>query len=154
MSPFRSPKRDRGADVDATVVSRLLDAKATVPFRATPIPPPDCSLEEIFESARNMTVNTAVFDATGHPSISVPCGMADDLPIGMMITGRHFDDLTVLQVADAVEKSGDWQGFWSPLPAVRARGLEAMREASWQTGGVPVRFGAVRGTRRAAIRPR
>ena len=28
-----------------------------------------------------------------------------------MITGRHFDDLTVLQVADAVEKSGDWKGF-------------------------------------------
>ena len=37
--------------------------------------------------------------------------MADDLPIGMMITGRHFDDLSVLQVADAVEKSGDWRGF-------------------------------------------
>ena len=83
----------------------------TVPFRATPIPPPDCSLEETIEFALNMSNNTAQFDATGHPSISVPCGMEDDLPIGMMITGRHFDDLTVLQVADAVEKSGDWKGF-------------------------------------------
>ena len=37
--------------------------------------------------------------------------MEDDLPIGMMITGRHFGDLTVLQVAGAVEKSGDWKGL-------------------------------------------
>ena len=83
----------------------------TVPFRATPIPPPDCSLEETIESGAGISNNTAQFDVTGHPSISVPCGMADDLPIGMMITGRHFDDLSVLQVADAVEKSGDWRGF-------------------------------------------
>ena len=83
----------------------------TVPFRATPIPPPDCPLEEYLERALNMSNNTSQFDATGHPSISVPCGMEDDLPIGMMITGRHFDDLTVLRVADAVEKSRDWKGF-------------------------------------------
>ena len=83
----------------------------TVPFRATPIPPPDCSLEEYVSVAINMSNNTAQFDVTGHPSISVPCGMEDDLPIGMMITGRHFDDLTVLRVADAVERSGDWRGF-------------------------------------------
>ncbi|MDE0008709.1 MAG: amidase family protein, partial [Gammaproteobacteria bacterium] len=68
----------------------------------------DCSIEDTMNYALNMTNNTAQFDATGHPSISVPCGMEDDLPIGMMITGRHFDDLTVLKVADAVEKSGDW----------------------------------------------
>ena len=83
----------------------------TVPFRATPLPPPDCSIEENVNAAQNMSNNTAQFDVTGHPSISVPCGMEDDLPIGMMITGRHFDDLTVLKVADAVERSGDWKGF-------------------------------------------
>ena len=83
----------------------------TIPFRATPIPPPDCSIEETMNYALNMTNNTAQFNATGHPSISVPCAMEDDLPIGMMITGRHFDDLTVLQVADAVEKSGDWKSW-------------------------------------------
>ncbi len=83
----------------------------TVPFRATPIPPPNYSLEETIQSTNNMTVNTAQFDATGHPLISVPCGMEEDLPIGMMITGQHFDDLSLLQVADAVEKSGNWRSF-------------------------------------------
>ena len=60
----------------------------TVPFRATPIPPPDCPLGEYLERALNMSNNTSQFDATGHPSISVPCGMEDNLPTGMMITGR------------------------------------------------------------------
>ena len=83
----------------------------TVPFRATPIPPPDCPLDDYIRFALNMSSNTSQFDVTGHPSVSVPCGIEDDLPIGMMITGRHFDDLTVLQVADAVEKSGDWKRF-------------------------------------------
>ena len=83
----------------------------TVPFRATPIPPPDCPLDDYLRYALNMSSNTSQFDVTGHPSVSVPCGMEDDLPIGMMITGRRFDDLTVLQVADAVEKSGDWKSF-------------------------------------------
>jgi amidase len=92
------------ADYDALVMP-------TIPFRATPIPPPDCSIEDCMGFALNMTNNTAQFNATGHPSISVPCGMEDDLPIGMMITGRHFDDFTVLQIADAVEKSGDWKSF-------------------------------------------
>ncbi len=59
--------------------------------------------------ALHMINNTPQFNATGHPAISVPCGMADDLPIGMMVVSKHFDDLTVLQVADAFEKVGDWQ---------------------------------------------
>ena len=83
----------------------------TIPFRATPLPPPDCSIIDTMTYALNMTNNTAQFDVTGHPSISVPCGIEDDLPIGLMLVGRHFDDLTVLRVADAVEKSGDWMSF-------------------------------------------
>ena len=83
----------------------------TIPFRATPLPPPDCSIIDTMTYALNMTNNTAQFNVTGHPSISVPCGIEDDLPIGLMLVGRHFDDLTVLRVADAVEKSGDWMSF-------------------------------------------
>ena len=59
--------------------------------------------------ALSMINNTPQFNLTGHPAISVPCGVSDDLPIGCQIVGRHFDDLTVLKVADALEKSADWQ---------------------------------------------
>ena len=41
-----------------------------------------------------MIHNTGQFDVTGHPAISVPCGMEDDLPIGLQLVGRHLDEAT------------------------------------------------------------
>ena len=81
----------------------------TVPFRATPLPAEDCSIEDYVAFGLNMIHNTGQFDVTGHPAISVPCGMADGLPIGMMMVGKYFDDKTVIRVADAFEKIGDWR---------------------------------------------
>ena len=56
-----------------------------------------------------MLTNTAPFDITGHPGLSVPCGMSDGLPIGLMLIGRHFDDATLLQLGYAYEQSVDWR---------------------------------------------
>lgn len=83
----------------------------TIPFQATVMPSPDCSIIENMSHALNMTNNTCQFNVTGHPAISVPCGMEGGLPVGCMLIGRHFDDLTVLQVADTLEKSGNWKSF-------------------------------------------
>jgi amidase len=81
----------------------------TMPFRATPIPPPDCSIDDYMYYSQSVINNTCQTDVTGHPAMSVPCGMAEDLPIGMMITGRHFDDFLVIAAAAAFEQTGDWQ---------------------------------------------
>ena len=86
-----------------------LIAMPTVPFRATPLPAPDCSIEDYVAFGLNMIHNTGQFDVTGHPAISVPCGMEEDLPIGLMLVGRHFEDLTVIRTADAVERIADWR---------------------------------------------
>jgi amidase len=51
--------------------------------------------------ALNMVRNTAAFDLTGHPSISVPCKDVPDRPIGLMLTGRAFRDDVVLRCAHA-----------------------------------------------------
>ena len=83
----------------------------TIPFQATEMPSPDCSIIENMSHALNMTNNTCQFNVTGHPAISVPCGMEGGLPVGCMLIGRHFDDLTVLQVAHTLEKSGNWKSF-------------------------------------------
>ena len=56
-----------------------------------------------------MPGNTCQGDVTGHPSMSVPCGMADGLPIGMMITGRHFEDSQVISAAAAFESVSQWR---------------------------------------------
>ena len=42
-----------------------------------------------------MIGNTAPFDVTGHPAMSVPCGMSDGLPVGLMLIGKHFDEATI-----------------------------------------------------------
>lgn len=39
----------------------------------------------------------------GIPAISIPCGMADGLPIGLQIIGKAFDESTVLRSAHAFE---------------------------------------------------
>ena len=56
-----------------------------------------------------MLTNTAPFDITGHPGLSVPCGISDGLPIGLMLIGRHFDDATLLKLGYAYEQSIDWR---------------------------------------------
>ncbi|MEO0543995.1 MAG: amidase [Pseudomonadota bacterium] len=53
--------------------------------------------------------NTFPFDITSHPAISVPCGMSDGLPVGMMLVGRHFEESTLYQLAGAFEQSADWK---------------------------------------------
>lgn len=51
----------------------------------------------------------------GVPAISVPCGMADGLPVGLQIIGKHFDETTVLRAAHAYESQ---TGFHSLRPAL------------------------------------
>lgn len=94
---------------DEVLASYDILAMPTVPCRATPIPPPEITPQESVAFAMQMINNTCQFGVTGHPAISVPCGMAEDLPIGLMLVGRHLDELTVLRVADAFEQVGDWQ---------------------------------------------
>ena len=47
----------------------------------------------------------------GLPAISVPCGFTpDNLPIGLQLTGRAWDEVTLLQMADAFERATEWNG--------------------------------------------
>ena len=55
-----------------------------------------------------MLPNTAPFDVTGHPAMSVPCALSNGLPVGMMLVGRRFDEATVLRAAHAFEQSGQY----------------------------------------------
>jgi len=52
----------------------------------------------------------------GLPAISVPCGFtADRLPIGLQLTGRRFDEATLLRVADAYERDTEWSKQVPPI---------------------------------------
>jgi aspartyl-tRNA(Asn)/glutamyl-tRNA(Gln) amidotransferase subunit A len=53
-------------------------------------------------------VFTVSANLAGLPAISVPCGFSDQLPIGLQLTGRLFDESTLLRVADAYQRVTDW----------------------------------------------
>jgi aspartyl-tRNA(Asn)/glutamyl-tRNA(Gln) amidotransferase subunit A len=48
---------------------------------------------------------TVPINLAGVPAISVPCGFAGGLPIGLQIMGRHFGEGTVLKAAQAFEEA-------------------------------------------------
>jgi aspartyl-tRNA(Asn)/glutamyl-tRNA(Gln) amidotransferase subunit A len=61
-------------------------------------------------SPASWTLFTFVFNMTGHPAASIPCGWSSErLPIGMQIVGKRFADLTVLQVSKVFEEIAPWQ---------------------------------------------
>ena len=76
----------------------------TTPQTAHKIPAsPEEDRTEHIVQALNMVRNTAAFDLTGHPSISVPVKGVTGLPVGLMLTGAQFDDATVMRAAHAYE---------------------------------------------------
>jgi len=51
-------------------------------------------------------IYTVTADLAGIPGISVPCGETHEkLPIGLQILGKHFDEGTVLRIANAYEQA-------------------------------------------------
>src|ERR1700736_6093851 len=80
----------------------------TLPMKATPLPPPDAPRELYIQRAFEMVPNTAPFNATGHPAMTLPCGMSDGLPIGLMLIGKYYDEPTIYRAAAAFEGAGDW----------------------------------------------
>jgi len=81
----------------------------TVPIRASKLPEPGCAMSESLTRAFEMLANTAPFDVSGHPAMSLPCGIAEDLPIGLQLVGRRFDEATIYRCAYAYEQSSDWR---------------------------------------------
>jgi amidase len=83
----------------------------TLPMTAPPLPASDAPLALYVQRAFEMVTNTAPFDATGHPSMSIPCGISNGLPVGVMLTAKHYDESTIYRAAAAFEKSGDWRAM-------------------------------------------
>ena len=70
----------------------------------------DATRREILHRAGTMLANIAPFNVTGHPAISLPCGVTnEDLPIGMMFVGTHFEDDRLLDVSYVFEENTDWR---------------------------------------------
>ncbi|KAK2009507.1 amidase [Colletotrichum eremochloae] len=69
-----------------------------------------------FEPTIGLTTNTAVFNVTGHPAMSIPVGFLpakDDpqvlLPVGMQVVGGLWQEKKVLNVGYAWETNFEWK---------------------------------------------
>jgi aspartyl-tRNA(Asn)/glutamyl-tRNA(Gln) amidotransferase subunit A len=61
-------------------------------------------------------VFTVSANLAGLPAVSIPCGFtSEQLPVGLQLTGRRFDEATVLRVADAYERETAWANQHPPI---------------------------------------
>ncbi len=60
-------------------------------------------------------VFTVTCNIAGIPGMSLPCGFADGLPIGMQILGPNFSEAGMLRLARMYEKAHDWHTRRPPV---------------------------------------
>lgn len=70
----------------------------TVPMRATPLPPASAPPSELIRLGLGASRNTAPFNLTGHPAITLPCATTG-LPVGAMLIARHGADDLLIRLA-------------------------------------------------------
>jgi aspartyl-tRNA(Asn)/glutamyl-tRNA(Gln) amidotransferase subunit A len=98
-----------------TAVDQALSNCDALVLPTLPIPPPQIGattviIDSVEEPLRPLTLRlTQLFNLTGHPAISLPCGETRDrLPCGLQLVGRRQQTVKLLDVALSCE------GFVSP----------------------------------------
>jgi amidase len=94
---------------DALLRDHDLLLMPTVPIKAPPFPPPEVTPREYIAHVWQFHRNCCATNLTGHPALSVPCGLADGLPVGMMLIGRPYAETTLYRAGAAFEADLDWR---------------------------------------------
>jgi amidase len=97
------------AAYDAALRDHDLLLMPTLPMTATPLPEENAPIPEILARGFEMLPNTTPFDCTHHPAMSLPCGLADGLPVGLMLVGKQYDEGTIYRAAHAFEQGVEWE---------------------------------------------
>ena len=83
---------------------------------AAPKIEPDPIIDDKEKTSRNRSGLTTSFSLASSPAVSICCGFtSDNLPIGLQIGGKPFDEQTVLNVAYAYEQNTDWHTRRPPI---------------------------------------
>ena len=91
-------RRRLAAEVDAA-----LDGRGALLLPTLPIVPPRLGADA--ETVRPLMLRlTQLFDVTGHPAVSVPCGTAGGLPAGVQLVGHRGRTAELLALAAALEE--------------------------------------------------
>lgn len=81
-----------------------------LPVKSGPARFLDKSLDSIDESDTILEEHLQIGNFGGFPSITIPCGFIDDMPVGLNITGNCYDDENVLNIAYALESMMPYKG--------------------------------------------
>jgi len=99
---MRAPLDRALADVDVLLMP-------TCPYFAHKRKPQTSISDRVLRGTTNtMIANTATFDATGHPCLSIPAAEAKGLPIGIMLVGSMFTEAMLLKIARTYELNCGW----------------------------------------------
>lgn len=100
------------ATIDALVMPTMTFPASTLFHDGQEIGP----LERL-KHVSGTVLNTAPFNATGHPALSLPVGfvpapedLAVKLPAALQIVGKSYDEMSCMKIAAAWEKSFEWKG--------------------------------------------
>ena len=118
---IRAQRARQAFSVKMAEATKDVDVIATpsVPVRTHTIAECTPATGEILaEKGAEIPLFTSIFDVTGEPSLSVPCGFdSSNMPIGLMITGHAFDETTILRVGHAYEELAGWHQRRPPIAA-------------------------------------
>lgn len=76
-------------------------------------------------------IYTISANLAGIPGLSIPCGFADGLPVGLQILGKQMDEETILKVGYAYEQATEWH---LKKPELESR-IESQESRQRQKGG-------------------
>ncbi len=82
--------------------------------------PPDVRPDPLIDSKANAQRNrsglTTTYSLTGAPALSICCGFTSaNLPIGLQLAARPFNEQAILNTAYAYEQNTDWQTRRPPI---------------------------------------
>ncbi len=62
-----------------------------------------------------LDVSTIPLNMAGLPGMSIPCGFADGMPVGLQLIGKALDEASILKAAYAFEQATDFHKQFAPL---------------------------------------
>jgi aspartyl-tRNA(Asn)/glutamyl-tRNA(Gln) amidotransferase subunit A len=105
--------------VRARIARELTEALRDFDLLATPTMPKPAPTLQVAQdpNAGFPRNNMAPFNLAGLPSLAVPCGFtANGLPLSLQLSGRAFDEATVLRAGAAYERATAWHRRRPALP--------------------------------------
>ena len=94
-------------------LEKVLETVDVVALPTTPMTAPKLesglNLKDLVRHSAAAGQNTSPFNLSGHPALSLPCGLSNGLPIGLQLVGQRWDESTLFRAASAFELNVDWE---------------------------------------------